>query len=121
MPDYNASAECRVWSPESPQTFQGLCSMIMTAETGNTTLDCEVCVKPINAAVTPPPLDPCSTGSSAWQWMPATSQWSLIQNNCPLGCTPTAPTSPGITTNPSDPVEYGVGGCQANLVPGEQP
>lgn len=110
MPDYNASAECRNWSPKSPQTFQGLCSMIMSAETGNSTEDCEICVVPLFEPYIEPPS---CTGTSLWQWLPLLNTWELVENDCGgVGCVPTPPSSPGTTTNPADPPEYGTGGCE---------
>lgn len=112
MPDYNASAECRAWSPKAPQTFQGLCSMIMSAETGNPSTDCEICVEPVFVPYVEPPPDPCS-GTSVWLWVPGPNRWDLWEDNCVgEGCVPTPPTSPGTTTNPEDPPEYGNGGCE---------
>lgn len=63
--------------------------------------------------------DPCPGGSSVWLWVPEASRWDLWEDNCPPGCTPTAPLGSGSSTSSSDPPEYGNGGCEP--IPIEDP
>lgn len=89
------AAVCRQWSPLGHESFQGLCGMLMRAETGNPTKQCSVCATPLAVAVT--------CGTSTWGYelaIPGGATWVLTSNDCTGGGTPVTP--PGTPANPFD-------------------
>lgn len=87
--------DCRTWSLPTGDNFTGLCSMLMLAETENTSSTCELCVVPV--AIEDPPVERVLSASCR-TWKAVTALYSPLCANrfmpeeglasCPLCVTP---------------------------------